>query len=304
MTEILPSRQHVTGSASVLGASAADEWAALVATAVLGTDRRLPPPPLAGWDAWGRAADPAVAVLDRAVAVVAARRAGACPVPTPEGVLRPAPFDDRPPCPLPCGIRLARILAGEHDVLLPEWLALVEGLGVQLPWVSLPTLLLRARRNPRLDQVVRRLAGGRAAWLADAVPELGVSVQGLVPKADSPPFAPPPRVPDSGAVVASIVTLFVDGQATWATAGQLRILTAAIDPVWLPSLVVELSRMPFQAGTERTRADVLGLAEFRLEMHREIEAARIATASSTAPFTAAFPASSSAHSSSSTGEPA
>ena len=272
--------QHIGGSASVLGGSAADEWAALVATAVLGTDRRLPPPPLPGWDAWGRATDPAVAVLDRSVAVVAARRAGACPVPTPEGVLPPAPFDERPPCPPPCGIRLTRILAGEHDVLLPEWLTLVESLGVQLPWASLPTLLLRARRNPRLDQVVRRLAHGRAAWLADAVPELGVSVQGLVPKADSLLFAPPPRVPDSGAVVASIVTLFVDGQATWATAGQLRILTAAIDPVWLPSLVVELSRMPFQAGTERTRADVLGLAEFRLEMHREIDAARIAVAPS------------------------
>ena len=257
-------------SAGVLGASAADEWAALVATAVLGTDRRLPPPPLPGWEAWGRAPDPAVAVRDRSVAVVAARRAGACPVPTPEGVLPPAPIDARSPCPPAAAERLGRILDGEHELLLPEWLALVEALDVQLPWASLPTLLLRARRNPRLDQVVRRLARGRAAWLADAVPELGVSVQGLVPKADAPPFGPPPRVPDSGAVVGSMVTLFVDGQATWATAAQLRILTAAVDPAWLPSLVVELSRLPFHAPSERTRADVVGLAEFRLEMRREL----------------------------------
>lgn len=259
-----------TGTASVLGASAADEWSALVATAVLGTDRRLPPPPLPGWEAWGRAADPAVAVLDRSVAVVAARRAGACPVPTPDGVLSAAPPDDRPPCPPAVAVRLGRILAGEHELLLPEWLLAVEALGVQLPWASLPTLLLRARRNPRMDQVVRRLAGGRAAWLAQAVPELGVSVQGLVPKADAPPFGPPPRVTDSGAVVASIVTLFADGQATWATAAQLRILVAAVDPAWLPSLVVELTRLPFHAPSERTRAELVGLAEFRLEMHREL----------------------------------
>jgi hypothetical protein len=258
-------------SASVLGASAADEWAALVATAVLGTDRRLPPPPLPGWEAWGRATDPAVAVLDRSVAVVAARRAGACAVPVPAGVLPTAPPDPRPPCPPPCGVRLARILAGEHDVLLPEWLALVEGLGLQLPWASLPTLLLRARRNPRMDEVVRRLARGRATWLADAVPELGVSVKGLVPKPDAPAFAPPPRVPDSGAVVSSIVTLFLDGQATWATDGQLRLLVAALDPSWLPSLVVELSRLAFHTPSERTRADVVALAEFRLEMHREFD---------------------------------
>ena len=55
---------------------AAHEWAGLVATAVVGTDRHALPPARAGWDVWGAGADPAVALLDRAAAVAAALRQG------------------------------------------------------------------------------------------------------------------------------------------------------------------------------------------------------------------------------------
>ena len=44
----------------------------LVGAAVLGTDRRPAPDPLPGWDTWAHAGDPAVALLDRAAAVVVA----------------------------------------------------------------------------------------------------------------------------------------------------------------------------------------------------------------------------------------
>ncbi|MEX1105166.1 MAG: hypothetical protein WEB78_03120, partial [Ilumatobacteraceae bacterium] len=67
-----------------------------------------------------------------------------------------------------------------------------------------------------------------------------------------------------------------------AAAGQLRILAAAIDPAWLPALVVELSRLSFDAPSERTRADIVGLADFRLEMHREF-AASVAAPTSVPP---------------------
>ncbi len=259
--------------ASMLAASATDEWAALVGAAVLGTDRRPAPDPLPGWDTWAHAGDPAVALLDRAAAVVVARRAGACPEPPPVVAVPPAPDDARPPCPAPCAVRLGRLLGGEHDLLLPEWFALLEVAGVQLPWASLPALLLRGRRNPAFDQVVRRLAGGRASWLAEVVPELGVKVAGpgTIP-ASSPPFAPPPRPPDSGAVVTSILNVFYDRLATWAAAPEMRLAAASIDPVWLPSLVAELSRIGFDPVVERTRSDVLRFAEFRHEMLREFAA--------------------------------
>ena len=73
----------------------------------------------------------------------------------------------------------------------------------------------------------------------------------------------------SDAIVSGIVQVFVDGMATWAAAPQLRLTAAAIDPAWLPTLIVQLSRLPFHAATQRTLADVLSLAEFRLAMLRE-----------------------------------
>ena len=133
-----------------MAGSAATEWAALVATAVLGTDRRPLPPAEIGWDAWASDTDAAVALLDRAAAVVAAQRAGVRPAP-PLAVPPPAPVDARPPCPPGAALRLDRMLRGEHDILLPEWFALCDARGVQLPWVLLPVLLLRGRRQPELD---------------------------------------------------------------------------------------------------------------------------------------------------------
>jgi hypothetical protein len=77
------------------------------------------------------------------------------------------------------------------------------------------------------------------------------------------------------------VQVFVDGLATWAAAPQLRLTVAAIDPVWLPALVVQLSRLPFLSSTERTRAEVLGLTEFRVAMLREFDRAALTPHSST-----------------------
>jgi hypothetical protein len=261
-------------AATELARSASDEWSALVSAAVVGTDRRPAAPPEAGWQAWATASDPAVALLDRAAAVVVARRAGACPPPAPPAVSA-APVDNRPACPSACAVRLTRILAGEHDVLLPEWLDRCDELGLQLPWAALPVLLLRGRRQPELDAVVRRMAAGRAAWLADVLPELGVTAQ--APRSTVPPagvsWGRPPAPPDSGAAVSGIVQVFVDHLASWAAAPQLRLVAAAVDPPWLPALVAELSRLPFHAPTERTRAAVVALAEFRFEMVREFERA-------------------------------
>ena len=71
--------------------------------------------------------------------------------------------------------------------------------------------------------------------------------------------------------MSGVVQVFVDGMATWAAAPQLRIIVASLDPAWLPPLIAELSRLPFQPSTERTRAEVVALAEFRLAMLREFD---------------------------------
>ncbi len=261
-------------SNDALARSAADEWDALVAVAVVGTDRHRVPPPGPGWDTWATAADPAVAVLDRAAAVVAARRSGVLPGPALPGV-EPVADDPRPVCSPACATRLQRLLAGEHDLLLAEWFQRCEEVGARLPWVVLPGLLLRGRRSPGLDLVVRRLAGPRAAWLAGVMPELGVRAVPAPPAGRGgavEPLRPPTHIADSPGAVAGICGAFVDRAVTWASAPQLRQLVAALDPEVLPGLIASLAAVSFDPGTERTRAELLALAEFRLAMLRELDA--------------------------------
>jgi hypothetical protein len=254
---------------SSVAKSASTEWAALVATAVLGTDRKRLPEPEVGWDAWSTDTDAAVALLDRAAAVVTAQRAGVRPNPSvPLGPV--APPDSRKPCPSPVARRLQRMLRGEHDLLLPEWFARLAERDLQLPWASLPLLLLRGRRDPALDLVVRAAAGERAAWLADAVPELGVRAVPQKPKEPVEPLRPPPTIDDSGAAVSAILSAFAARAVTWAAAPQLRNIVAALEPAWLSRLVAELSALAFDPTSERTRRELIALAEFRDAMLREL----------------------------------
>lgn len=245
------------------------EWESVVAAAVVGTDRRPPPAAEDGFDVWARSADPACALLDRAAAAVVARRAGARPSAAPVLGDR-APADLRPPCPPACAARLRRLLRGAHDELLPEWFARFAAAGWQLPWEQLPHLLQRGRRDPGFDQVVRDLAGDRARWLATALPELGVDLPRRPPRTAVEPLRPLAAPADSDAVVSAVVEACGTGAATWAAAPQLRLAVAALDPAALPALVAGLSRLPYQASVERTRAELLALAEFRHAMVLEL----------------------------------
>jgi Family of unknown function (DUF5691) len=154
----------------------ADTWAELTATALLGTDRRpLPPPPVGPAGEFGHGSDVAVALLDRAAAVQAARRAGA--VPEAAGPPLPAcPPDDRPPCLAPAARRLGRILRGEHADLLEEWLHTLTAAGRAAPPEHLVDLVDRTRAAPGLRPVVVDAAGPVAAWLSELLPGLGWAI--------------------------------------------------------------------------------------------------------------------------------
>ena len=84
--------------------------------------------------------------------------------------------------------------------------------------------------------------------------------------AGADPLAPLVRPVDSGAVVAAIIDTFADRSATWAAAAQMRLTAAAIDPAWLPTLIRGLHHAPFHATTERTRVELLGVAQLRSEI--------------------------------------
>ena len=156
--------------------SLADTWAELTATALLGTDRRpLPPPPVGPAGEFGHGSDVAVALLDRAAAVQAARRAGA--VPEAAGPPLPAcPPDDRPPCLAPAARRLGRILRGEHPDLLEEWLRALTAAGRAAPPEHLVDLVDRTRAAPGLRPVVVEAAGPVAGWLSELLPGLGWAI--------------------------------------------------------------------------------------------------------------------------------
>ncbi len=256
-----------------LATSAATEWSALVTTAVLGAERHPLPAAVEGWDRWPGDADPAVALLDRAAAVVVARRAGAMAAAPPTRPLPEAPPDSRPPCTTACAQRLARIVGGEHEIVLGEWLHLCDQAGLQLPAPLLPALLLRGRRRPDLDLVVRRLAGSRATWLAQVVPELGVKPVPAPPAKGVVPLGPVPPPPHSGAAAALVLTQLRDGRATWAALPQLQQLVAGLTPDALASFLASLGQQAATALTARTSAALTDLAEFRAEMLREFAAA-------------------------------
>jgi len=160
-------------TSSLAGASLADAWGELTATALLGTDRRpLPPPPPGPAGEFGHGSDLAVALLDRAAAVQAARRAGA--VPEAAGPPLPVcPPDDRPPCAAAAARRLGRILGGEHPDLLDEWLRTLTAAGRAAPPEHLVDLMDRTRTAPGLRPVVVEAVGPVAGWLSELVPGLG-----------------------------------------------------------------------------------------------------------------------------------
>ncbi|WP_345024260.1 DUF5691 domain-containing protein, partial [Nonomuraea roseoviolacea] len=62
--------------------------------------------------------------------------------------------------------RLARILGGEHERLLPEWLAAAAATGRRVPPYVLPELLDRGRRDHSMRAHLGVLAGRRGRWLA------------------------------------------------------------------------------------------------------------------------------------------
>ncbi|NBM17460.1 hypothetical protein GUY61_17930 [Streptomyces sp. GC420] len=173
----------------------------MVTAALLGTDRRKPPVPLAG-------REPAVALLDAAALHTVRRRAGLRPAPAvapPEA----APADPRPALPEAARRRLAVLLADraggdrggarrgtapDLTELLPQWLAAANRRGFAAPPSALPALLDAARARTDLRPGVLTFAGPRALWLARLNPEWRFALRGGAGSATLPDSA------DEGAV--------------------------------------------------------------------------------------------------------
>ena len=140
-----------------------NQWSDLLATALVGTDRR---PGIA-----------AAALLDRAAAWSVYRRAGTRPI---HGLVSPAPApaEDDPVVRNAAAHRLA-ILAdpdifGDATIrlaLLAEWLTEAARRGWRAPPELLPDLLDLGRRQRELRPLIVAAGGARLGWLAQQNPE-------------------------------------------------------------------------------------------------------------------------------------
>jgi hypothetical protein len=143
-------------------------WPDLLASALVGTDRR-PPTGVAG-------GDPATGLLDAAAALAIARRAGQQPV-TGVPAPAPAPADPAPTAGAAAAERLTRLLettifdADTRGELLVEWLRTAADQGRRVPGELLPTLIELARRRRELRSLVVAAGGARVGWLAAQHPD-------------------------------------------------------------------------------------------------------------------------------------
>lgn len=123
-------------------------WEELTSTALVGTARR----PYGG------------DLLAAAAVETVRRRAGRRPAPRGAGDL--APEEEQTPLGRPAAKRLLRIIGGEYERLLPEWLAAAAASGRRAPASVLPELLERGRWDRSVRADLGRIAGRRGRWLA------------------------------------------------------------------------------------------------------------------------------------------
>jgi hypothetical protein len=184
-----PGDAESRGGGPPVGPPTLPAWSDVLATALVGTQRRT----LTGFPA--TVEDPAEALLDAAAALTIYRRAAVSPH---TGLLPPSPAPDDSAFPLISSLaatRLADLLAFERSAradapvrdvdgrleLLAEWLGAVvtrdahgrRVLSRRIPGELLPALLDIGRRHRALRPLIAAAGGTRAQWLAEQRTEWG-----------------------------------------------------------------------------------------------------------------------------------
>jgi hypothetical protein len=150
--------------------------------ALLGTARMGPPPPAphpALAEAWARLdwSAPERAALSAMALATAARQAGALALAA-ESAEDLAPEETLPACAPAAAQVLRRMLAGERDEFLPEWLELAAARTQRVAHRDLPALLRRAASEPALRAAISSVLGARGVWLARRTPGWGEVLEG------------------------------------------------------------------------------------------------------------------------------
>lgn len=258
-----------------------DHWHELVTAALLGTDRRDPPPPaepIADLVADTVRDAPSGQMLAQVAACTAVRRAAFTPGPPLPPLAPPGP-DDRPVCP-PAAVDRWSHISVSWPVLEDEWMVLLIEAGWRLAPELVPQLLHRHRRDALRRARVLEAAGPLAPWLVDLVPDLGGTAAAartdpgtlrVLPDLPIPPellelFGLP--ADDAARAVASGVAA---GRYSHAHRGVLVNLVARFDVVVLPPLAERLQAIdPVNPGAALAHS-LADLAHTRRRMHVELD---------------------------------
>ena len=258
-----------------------EHWQELVTAALLGTDRRDPPPPaqpIADLVADTVRDTPSGRMLAQVAASTAVRRAAFTPGP-PRAPLAPPDADVRPVCPPAAADRWSHISVS-WPVLEDEWLVRLIEAGWRLAPELVPLLLHRHRRDALRRARVVEAAGPLAHWLVDLVPELdGTAAAGRTdPEAlTALPVLPiPPELLELFSLTADdaareIATGVAAGRYSRAHRGVLVNLIARIDVIALLPVAERLVALdPANPGAALAHS-LADLAHTRRRMHDELD---------------------------------
>lgn len=268
-------------SGRVNSAPVDDYWNDLVTVALLGTDRRDAPAPIAGGLADLAADDPQPTASQRLMQQVAAcsavRRAGVVPGP-PIGSLDAPPIDDRPITP-PGSAATWRTIVANWPILEDEWLVAVAVAGWRLAPELVGPLLTRHRGDATRYARVLVASGPLAPWLVEHTPHLAlrtkkpplVELIGAVPELPITPELQPLLHAEPSLVAATLAQAFEARQLTVAHRAVLINLIARMHPAQLDAVAAALNRVDptvLAVGLAYALAD---LARLRRDMLAELQ---------------------------------
>jgi hypothetical protein len=231
------------------------QWRELLATAMLGTDRRNPPEPT------GLIADvvddtvrstPSERMLAQVAASVVVRRAGVLPGP-PRAPIAGPDADDRPAC-IPAAAERWHHVVSSWPVLEDEWMLTVLTNGWRVPPDLVPEVLARHRTDPIRRTRAELACGPLAGWLVGHLPELAA-------RAAAGP-RPDPSVEDIAELPALPIPPDLEPLLVAAGPDAARQLAAAIDA----GALVHAHRAVLVNLVARMRVDALGDVATALEV--------------------------------------
>lgn len=231
-------------------AALTDYWAELVATALLGSDRRDPPAPPPGALADLAADDPQPAPAERLlqqVAACTAVRRAAFTVATAVALLDAAPDDERSITTVAHGDTWRRMVE-DWPVLEDEWLLTVVATGRRLAPELVEPLLVRHRNDATRHARVVLAAGELAEWLIGLQPH-------LAPRSTKPPLVEHVVTLPDLAVSPELAPCLSQPAAATATLIAEGFARGALGPAHRAVLTNAIARMP--AGSLAPVAAVL-----------------------------------------------